>query len=244
MPDPQRPADRRPLAGRRGRGIVATLTGAVVLTGLCGAVLTSSAAPGRLAAAAAPPPAPAALMRGGGQPVRDSSASATPPVAQAPQPQMEQPQASAQSPQPQPQPSPTVPPQPAPTTPKLLHDTINLRDESAAHGSGPALSADSGILVDVDRHAILWQRNPHLPHAPASTTKVLTSMVVLENVSPAAQVTVTPDALTQASDETVMGLQAGEKLSVSELLTGMLLVSGNDAATALAVDTMGMDRFV
>ncbi len=72
----------------------------------------------------------------------------------------------------------------------------------------------------------------------------MTALVALENLDPEAPVTVTPDAVHLAWDESRMGLIAGETLSVRELLTGMLLVSGNDAANALAADTVGTERFV
>ncbi|MEA2671403.1 MAG: hypothetical protein QOG45_1623 [Chloroflexota bacterium] len=108
----------------------------------------------------------------------------------------------------------------------------------------PAVTADTGILVDLDTRTILWERNPHVAHAPASTTKLVSTLVALENFAPDRQVTITADALHQAGDETVMGIHAGETYTVADLLAGMLLISGNDAATAMAVDTVGMDGFV
>jgi D-alanyl-D-alanine carboxypeptidase (penicillin-binding protein 5/6) len=106
------------------------------------------------------------------------------------------------------------------------------------------IHAAAGILVDIDAGNILWQQNAHAMLPPASTTKILTALVALENFAPSQRVTVTAAALHQAWDESKMGLKAGETLTVQELLTGMLLVSGNDAATALAVDTVGSERFV
>ena len=108
----------------------------------------------------------------------------------------------------------------------------------------PPLNAAAGILVDIDTGDILWSRNPHEALPPASTTKIMTALVILTNFSPDHVVTITPDALNQSGDETKMGLRAGEKLTVQELLSGMLLVSANDAATALATDTVGYARFV
>ena len=90
----------------------------------------------------------------------------------------------------------------------------------------------------------LAARPPPASSRPASLTKVLTSLVALENFSPGEEVTITPAALGQAADDTVMGLQAGETLTVQELLDGMLLPSGDDAASAIAVDTVGEFRFV
>jgi len=138
----------------------------------------------------------------------------------------------------------TGPPRtPAPVL-ALLHRHVAFTDETAAHRGAPAVDALAGILVDVDTGAILWARNPHQALPPASTTKVLSSLVALENFAPDMLVTVTADALHQAGDETRMGLVVGNRLTVRELLSGMLLVSGNDAADAMAVDTAGMDPFV
>jgi len=108
----------------------------------------------------------------------------------------------------------------------------------------PQIAAATGILIDIDTGEILWQRSPHQSMPPASTTKELTALVALTNFAPETEVTITAEALTQDSDETRMGLHAGERLSVRELLYGALLMSANDAATALAVDTVGLDRFV
>jgi D-alanyl-D-alanine carboxypeptidase (penicillin-binding protein 5/6) len=108
----------------------------------------------------------------------------------------------------------------------------------------PPVRAASGILVDIDTGEILWERNPDAPLPPASMTKILTSLVALENLDPSEEVPITSSALSQAPDDTVMGLKAGEILSVEELLKGMLLPSGDDAASAIAVDTVGLPRFL
>jgi serine-type D-Ala-D-Ala carboxypeptidase (penicillin-binding protein 5/6) len=126
----------------------------------------------------------------------------------------------------------------------VVKQHVAFEDATAQHSGAPAVQADTGILVDTDTGAILWARNPHQPHAPASTTKVLSSLVALQNFSPDRVVEITGDALHQAGDETRMGLAAGNQLTVRELLEGMLLVSGNDAADAMAVDTVGMESFV
>jgi serine-type D-Ala-D-Ala carboxypeptidase (penicillin-binding protein 5/6) len=108
----------------------------------------------------------------------------------------------------------------------------------------PPIRPRAGILVDMDTGEILWERQPDLELAPASLTKVLTSLVALENFRPDQPVIVTSKALGQSSADTLMGLTAGETLTVRELLDGMLLPSGDDAASAIAMDTVGMARFV
>jgi serine-type D-Ala-D-Ala carboxypeptidase (penicillin-binding protein 5/6) len=108
----------------------------------------------------------------------------------------------------------------------------------------PPVRGRAGILVDMDTGEILWEKQADLELAPASLTKVLTSLVALENFAPRQLVTVTADALGQSSADTLMGLKAGETLTIEELLDGMLLPSGDDAASAMAVDTVGEARFV
>ncbi len=142
-----------------------------------------------------------------------------------------------------------TPPPPAPAPPpagglRVVTDPVSFRDDSGAHSGAPALQDATGILVDVDSRTILWENRPHQSMPPASTAKVVSSMVALTNFAPTKTVTITPEALGQASDETVMGIGAGETYTVEELLSGMLTVSANDAATAMAVDTVGMDDFV
>jgi D-alanyl-D-alanine carboxypeptidase (penicillin-binding protein 5/6) len=126
---------------------------------------------------------------------------------------------------------------------RLLDGAVSF-EPAAPAAAPPLIHALAGILMDVDTGTILWQHDAHAELPPASTTKVLTALVALENFKPAQRVTVTAAALHQDWDESKMGLKAGETLTVQELLTGMLLVSGNDAATAIAVDTVGMERFV
>ena len=134
-------------------------------------------------------------------------------------------------------------PTPAPVL-SVLTQGIGFTDRSAEHQGAPAIHTDTGILIDADSGTILWERAPHQPHLAASTVKVLTSLVALENFDPNREVTITPDALGQAGDETRMGLVAGQRLTVRELLSGMMMVSANDAATAMAVDTVGLPSYV
>ncbi|MHB8509737.1 MAG: D-alanyl-D-alanine carboxypeptidase family protein [Candidatus Dormibacteria bacterium] len=126
----------------------------------------------------------------------------------------------------------------------VVRHPLPLWNDSAHHPGAPEMHAASGILFDIDTHQVIWQLNPHLPLAPASTTKLLTALVALKNLPLEGNVTITADALGQDVSETRLGLQPGEVLTTRELVMGMLMVSANDAATALAVDTVGRDRFV
>jgi D-alanyl-D-alanine carboxypeptidase (penicillin-binding protein 5/6) len=98
--------------------------------------------------------------------------------------------------------------------------------------------------VDIDRNEIMWQLNPHEQRAPASTTKMIAVMVGLANF-PLDKEVVIPESSTRVSTvETRMAFLPGERLTIRELLTGMMVISANDASLALAEGTVGMDNFV
>lgn len=142
----------------------------------------------------------------------------------------------------------TRPPAPAVQPPwfhmHVASSVVSFWTPATMPAGAPPVRGRAGILVDMDTGEILWEKQADLELAPASLTKVLTSLVALENFTPGQLVTVTADALGQSSADTLMGLKAGETLSIEELLDGMLLPSGDDAASAMAVDTVGEARFV
>ena len=96
----------------------------------------------------------------------------------------------------------------------------------------PDNCASSVILVHADTGQVLYSKNADAHMLIASTTKIMTALVVLENCDPDEQVEILPEYT--AVEGSSMYLKAGKSYSVRDLLYGMLLVSGNDAATALA----------
>lgn len=94
------------------------------------------------------------------------------------------------------------------------------------------MSAKSAILYEPKTGSVLFSKDTHTRREIASTTKIMTAVVVLENVELDELVTV-PNSCT-GIEGTSLYLKEGEKLTVSDLLYGMLLKSGNDAATVLA----------
>src|SRR3989440_8738080 len=108
----------------------------------------------------------------------------------------------------------------------------------------PVLKARSAIVMDLDTGTTLFQLDPHGRHAPASLTKVVTALVALDHLRLDQLVTV-PASINQIPwDSTRMGLRAGERLTVRELLYGLFLNSGNDAAITLAEAAMPRATFV
>ena len=94
----------------------------------------------------------------------------------------------------------------------------------------PAVTARGVIVIDADSKAILYEKNPDLKLLPASTAKIMTALIVLENYSLNEVITIEPID----SEPVTMGLQPGEKITVENLLYGLLVGSANDAALALA----------
>jgi D-alanyl-D-alanine carboxypeptidase len=132
-----------------------------------------------------------------------------------------------------------VPSGPMEASHSLLNPTYSWDYQwGAAHPAvgAPNVRARTALLVDVDNRHVLFTRLPHTPMAPASTAKLTTAMVALDHAEADATVTVPDDVINV--EPNVMGLGAGEQLTVRELLYGLLLDSGNDAAETLAATTM------
>ena len=111
---------------------------------------------------------------------------------------------------------------------------------------GPCLGAEGIMLMDVDTGAVLYSKNADEQLFPASTTKIMTCLVAIENCSLDEVITVNQSAIdANSSDGSNMGLRAGEQLTLEELLYGILINSSNEACNAVAEHVAGsMDEFV
>ncbi len=99
------------------------------------------------------------------------------------------------------------------------------------------LTAQAAIVVEASTGRIVYEKNSADRNFPASTTKMVTLLVALENGKLDDIVTVSPAAAGQEGSG--LGLRAGDRIRFSELLEGMMLVSGNDAAFAAAEHLAG-----
>lgn len=95
----------------------------------------------------------------------------------------------------------------------------------------PFLTARAVIVMDAASGTVLYQKNPDTPLFPASTTKIMTALVALE-AYPLDQVLTVKQA--DAAIGQNIGLKVGESITAENLLYGLLVKSGNDAALALA----------
>lgn len=114
--------------------------------------------------------------------------------------------------------------------------SLTVRQASAAPPA-PSVRAASAVLVGVGSRRVLWEKDGRVRRAPASTTKIMTALAVVERGGLDEMVTVSPRAA--ATSGSTVWLSAGETLSVRDLLYGLLLTSGNDAAVALAEHVAG-----
>ncbi len=99
------------------------------------------------------------------------------------------------------------------------------------------VSAHSAALLDGDSGQVLWEKNAQEQSLIASTTKIMTALVVLEQAELSDVVEVPQEAV--GVEGSSMYLKAGERLTVEDLLYGLMLSSGNDAAVALSIFVSG-----
>ena len=101
------------------------------------------------------------------------------------------------------------------------------------------VSADAWLVADLDSGNIIAAKDPHGRHRPASIIKVLTAMVSIDELDQARVHAGTDDDA--AAEGTRVGVGPGGFYTVNQLLHGLLMHSGNDAAHALATELGGMD---
>lgn len=102
----------------------------------------------------------------------------------------------------------------------------------------PPVYASSAYLLDADTGATLYASNPFMHLPMLSTTKLMTALLAAEEGNPEQKITIneviTNDINNLSADSSLMGIKKGETYTLRELLYGLLLVSGNDAAVAIA----------
>lgn len=133
------------------------------------------------------------------------------------------------------------PSEPAPTPTDKDAEEADEKKREAEHAAALRHSPATGVYV-ADAHDLslcFFARNEHKRIPPASTTKILSALLILENADLDDVVVAPKEATSIGGTNTVMGLMKKEPVRVEDLLYGMMLVSGNDAATALAMHVDG-----
>lgn len=150
------------------------------------------------------------------------------------------------APSPTPSPSQSATAVVAPRTSGLGGEQLNLPGRQLNAGPGatklPKIWAKTWIIADATTGEVLAAKNAHVQRAPASTLKSLTALTLLPRLSPQTTTVATPKAT--HVDGTRVGLIAGKTYSVNDLMYGLMLHSGNDAAIALAQANGGVAKTV
>lgn len=102
-----------------------------------------------------------------------------------------------------------------------------------------AVSAEAGALFNVSDGAVIYSKNAYEKLYPASITKVMTAIIALEEGNLSDSVTVTEDAVITEAGASLAGIKPGDVLTMEQLLYGLMIPSGNDAANAIAVHMSG-----
>ncbi|MHC1721939.1 MAG: D-alanyl-D-alanine carboxypeptidase family protein [Aminipila sp.] len=130
----------------------------------------------------------------------------------------------------------------------ILYPLIHNPAQNISTAAYPTISAKQAVLMDATTGKILYERNSSSKAYPASTTKIMTALLTIETVeeldSDLTQKVKIPAEAVGVEGSSIY-LSPGEAVSIEDLLYGLMLRSGNDAATALAIIIGGnQDNFV
>ena len=117
---------------------------------------------------------------------------------------------------------------------EFMHDS-NLQTNSA--NDFPTINSRAYIVLDRKSNTVILGKNHNQRKKMASTTKIMTSLVVIENCNLSDTVEISKKA--GGTGGSRLGLKTGDKITVNDLLYGLMLCSGNDAAVALAEHVAG-----
>lgn len=106
----------------------------------------------------------------------------------------------------------------------------------------PSVTARAAAVIDGNTGALLLNKNAFQRMAPASVTKIFTALVTLQLVDPKHRVIARFDPEELDPDGTAMGLLPGDEVTIEDLLYGLMLPSGNDAALVLARSVAGTEQ--
>ena len=119
-------------------------------------------------------------------------------------------------------------------------------NDTANWPQGPAVWAESAVVMDLDSGTFLYSKNMDVAKYPASITKILTTLIAIEHSRPSEKVTFSENAvygIEQGSSN--IGIRLGENLTMEDCLYGMMLESANEVCVAVAEHISGsVDAFV
>ncbi len=102
----------------------------------------------------------------------------------------------------------------------------------------PVISGPSAILIDADTGQVLWEKNADVRRAPASTTKIMTGLLLVERTQPTDIITCMDPNITRI-EESSLHIKPWEKFTSKDLMYGLMLRSANDGAVVIAQHLAG-----
>lgn len=111
---------------------------------------------------------------------------------------------------------------------------------------GPSVYAEAAIVMEASTGLVLYEKNINQSYYPASITKILSALIIIENSSPGELVTFSHDAVFKVDlDSSRIGIDVGEQLTIQQCLYGILLESANEVTYAAAEHVAGdMPTFI
>ena len=126
----------------------------------------------------------------------------------------------------------------------LLSAAVAVSLVLPAQGAALEIAAPSAVLMDAATGTVLYEKNAHEPLAPASVTKIMTLLLVMEALDSGRiswDDTVTASEAAAAKGGSQVYLEPGEQMSMEEMIKSVAVVSANDCATALAEHVAGSE---
>lgn len=111
---------------------------------------------------------------------------------------------------------------------ELIFDENDI-EVSAEPIKEPSISSRAAVVIDRNTGLVLYEKNSNDVRKMASTTKIMTAIVVLEN-TPDLSKTVTVSRKAASTGGSILGLRTNDKITINDLLYGLMLKSGNDTA--------------
>ena len=109
---------------------------------------------------------------------------------------------------------------------------VETLETSSSQIDLPSINSRSAIVIDRNSNKVLYGKNENEKRKMASTTKIMTSLIIIENCN--LQETVIISKKAASTGGSTLGIKTGDKITVKDLLYGLMLKSGNDTAVALA----------
>ena len=119
----------------------------------------------------------------------------------------------------------------------IIFSVMTIFGTASAAAKLPVITADSAIVVEASTGRVIYEKAADVRRPPASMTKMMTCILGLENLMPTEEIYISSSAA--AADYPELELQTGDVLTAEELLRGMMLVSDNGGAIAIAQAVSG-----